>query len=312
MQRVTANMFPDALIAQFARLGWHQMRLQQQAASGLRVQNPADDPAAMRRILQLQDEARAVAQYRVNVARLKERATTGYNALRGLQRIMTRAGEIATLAGGGRSSQELAVFAAEVTQLIRQAVQALNTQHQGDFLFGGTRTDQPPFVITENGDGTIQSVTYQGNTNVPSFEIAEQVTLEILPVGVNTSGSGPAGVAADSRTGADLFASLIALQNELRAGNVVAIQSTVFPALQRAEQNVVAQVASVSALTAHMDTAAELAGTREASLEKLISAQADADLAEVVTRLNQAQTAYQAALLSGTRLLNLSLLDYLR
>ncbi|MDW8345205.1 MAG: hypothetical protein RMM51_12055 [Verrucomicrobiae bacterium] len=312
MQRVTANMFPDALIAQFARLGWHQMRLQQQAASGLRVQNPADDPAAMRRILQLQDEARAVAQYRVNVARLKERATTGYNALRGLQRIMTRAGEIATLAGGGRSSQELAVFAAEVTQLIRQAVQALNTQHQGDFLFGGTRTDQPPFVITENGDGTIQSVTYQGNTNVPSFEIAEQVMLEILPVGANTSGSGPAGVAADSRTGADLFASLIALQNELRAGNVVAIQSTVFPALQRAEQNVVAQVASVSALTAHMDTAAELAGTREASLEKLISAQADADLAEVVTRLNQAQTAYQAALLSGTRLLNLSLLDYLR
>ncbi|MCX7915901.1 MAG: hypothetical protein N3A53_06320, partial [Verrucomicrobiae bacterium] len=86
MQRVTTNMFPDALIAQFARLGWHQMRLQQQAASGLRVQNPADDPAAMRRILQLQDEARAVAQYQVNVARLKERATTGYNALRGFQR----------------------------------------------------------------------------------------------------------------------------------------------------------------------------------------------------------------------------------
>ncbi|MCX7916236.1 MAG: hypothetical protein N3A53_08055, partial [Verrucomicrobiae bacterium] len=169
-----------------------------------------------------------------------------------------------------------------------------------------------PFVITENGDGTVQSVTYQGNTNVPSFEIAEQVMLEILPVGANTSGSGPAGVAADSRTGADLFASLIALQNELRAANVAAIQSTVFPALQRAEQNVVAQVASVSALTAHMDTATELARTREASLEKLISAQADADIAEVITRLNQAQTAYQAALLSGTRLLNLSLLDYLR
>lgn len=312
MQRVTTNMFPDALIAQFARLGWRQMQLQQQAASGLRVQQASDDPAAMRRILQLQTEARAVSQYQQNVTRLKERATTAYDALRGLQRIVARAGEIATLAGGGRSNQELRVYAAEVTQLIRQAVQVLNTQHQGDFLFGGTRTDQPPFIITENSDGTIQSVTYQGNTNVPSYEIAEQVTLEILPVGANTSGSGPVGVATDSRTGADLFASLVALQDELRDGNVAAIQSTVFPALQRAEQNVIGQVASISALTAHMDTAAQLARTREASLEKLISAQADADLAEVITRLNQAQTAYQAALLSGTRLLNLSLLDYLR
>lgn len=312
MQRITTNMFPDALIAQLGRLSWRQMQLQQQAASGLRVQNPSDDPAAMRRILQLHGEARAVAQYQENVARLKERATTGYDALRGLQRIMARAGEIATLAGGGRSPQELAVLGAEVSQLIRQAVQVLNTQHQGDFLFGGTRTDQPPFVLTEAGDGTVASVTYQGNINVPRFEIAEQVTVEILPVGANTSGSGPAGVAADSRTGADLFASLIALQDELRAGNVAAIQATVFPALQRAEQNVIGQVASVSALTAHMDTAAQLAATREASLEKLISAQADADLAEVITRLNQAQTAYQAALLSGTRLLNLSVLDYLR
>ena len=302
MQRVTSNMFPDTLVNQFARLNQRQLELQRQAVTGLRVENPADDPAAMRRILQLQAEARTVAQYQTNIARLKERTTAGYNAFQSVQKILARAGEIATLAGGGRSPAELRIYAAEVSQLIRQAAQTLNAQSQGDYLFGGTRTDQPPFVLTEDANGRITSVTYQGNSTIPAHEIAEGVTVQILPANGTT----------DTVTGADLFTHLIELQDRLDAGDVAAIQANSLPALNTDEEHITGQVATLGALFRHMETAAGLATRRADSLDQLISAQADADLAEVITRLNQTQTAYQAALQSGARLLNLSLLDYLR
>jgi len=116
----------------------------------------------------------------------------------------------------------------------------------------------------------------------------------------------------DSRTGADFFNHLIALQNDLLAGNTTAIQSTDLTALQADEQNIVGQIATTGALQSRMDAAQSIAEGRSASLDKLISGQADADMATVMVQLNQAQTAYQAALQSGARLLNLSLLDYLQ
>jgi flagellar hook-associated protein 3 FlgL len=302
----------DGLINQLSRLGRRQQQLQSQVASGLRVQFPEDDPSAMRRVLDMRAESSAVAQYQANIARLKEQATAAYDALQSLKTISDRAGEIATLADGTKSPQELQVYATEVTQLIQQAVQAMNAKYQGSYLFGGTLTDRQPFVLATDGDGLPTAVTYQGNTSVPSCEIAEGATLSILPVGANNDGTGPRGVITDSRTGADFFAHLISLQSHLRAGDTGAIQSGDLSDLQADEQNIVSQIATTAALQGRMDAANTIASSRAASLEKLISSQADADLATVLVHLNQAQTAYQAALASGAKLLNLSLLDYLQ
>jgi flagellar hook-associated protein 3 FlgL len=312
MIRVTSNSFTDALINQLTRLGQRQQQLQSQVASGLRVQFPEDDPSAMRRVLDLQAESAAVAQYRANIARLKEQSTAASDALQSLKTISDRAGEIATQADGTKSSQELQVYATEVTQLIRQAVQAMNAKYQGDYLFGGTLTDRPPFVLTTDSNGLPTGVRYQGNTSVPACEIAEGATLSILPVGANEDGTGPQGVITDSRTGADFFNHLVSLQDHLLAGDTAAIQSGDLSALRADEQNIVSQIAATAALQNRMDAASTMASNRAASLQKLISTQADADLATVLVQLSQAQTAYQAALASGAKLLNLSLLDYLQ
>ena len=51
---------------------------------------------------------------------------------------------------------------------------------------------------------------------------------------------------------------------------------------------------------------------RYESSEKLISTDADVDFAEATVRLNRSQMAYQAAIQSGAKIQNNSLLDYLR
>jgi flagellar hook-associated protein 3 FlgL len=310
--RVTANTFPDSLIDQLSLLTQRQYRLQNQAATGQRITVPEDDPIGMQRVLDLQTESKAVAQYARNITNLKEQAQANYQVIRDLKKVSDRAGELAVLADGTKSPEELKVYAIEVTQLIEQAVQVSNAQFRGHYLLGGTLSDRPPFVLTTDADGNVAGVTYQGNEAVSESGVASGVTMSTQTIGANTSGSGLRGLITDSRFGADFFNHLIGLQNHLLAGDTASIASTDRPQLNRDEDSLILHASENAVLQGRLESAASAAGQRSSSLEVLISNEADADLAQTLVRLNQTQNAYQAALQSGARLLQNSLLDYLR
>ncbi|MFA6545366.1 MAG: hypothetical protein WCS99_13190 [Limisphaerales bacterium] len=310
--RVTANSFPSALINQLGSLAQRQGRLQEQASTGQRVSTPSDDPTAMRRVLDLQSDAAANTQYKRNAQVHQEMATVTGTTLKSLNKLSSRAGEIATLADGLKSPQELKIYGREVTQMIQQAVQLMNTKQRGKYLFGGTSTDQPPFVMATGPGGEISSVTYQGNASVAESEIGNGELFNTVPPGVNTSGSGPTGMIADSRNGADLFAHLISLQNNLLAGNTSAVSAVDRPQLASDEDNLIQHMGINGALQARLETAVSQRDDSALALEKQVSSEADADLSQTIVRLNATMTAYQAALQGGGRAMNLSLLDYIR
>ena len=309
--RVTTSMFPDALVAQLNMLQQRQQQLQTEAATGLRVQLPSDDPSATRLVLDMQGESQQVSQYKANISTLLQQATASSSAMQQLKTIADRAGEIATQADGTSSQQDLTNYATEVTQLIQQAAQIMNTQFQGDYLFGGTQTSQPPYVVATDSNGTITGVTYEGNTTTAQVEIAQGDTVSVQTIGANTTGGGPQGLITDTRSGADLFNHLISLQNNLRAGNTAAITSTDQANLSKDDQNIITQIASNAAIQDRLNTASSIADTRTAALTQLISNQADADMAQTITQLSQTQNAYSAALQSGAAIMQLSILNYL-
>jgi flagellar hook-associated protein 3 FlgL len=314
MMRIAFNSLPESLVGQLNSLSAQQYRLQNQAATGQRISQLEDDPAAMRRVLNLQVSGSRLAQYRQNIATLQQRATGAYNAMNGLQTISQRAGEIATLADGTKSPDQLKLYATEVTQLIQQAAQLMNGKFQGDYLFGGTQTDQPPFVVATDTNGNVTGVAYQGNESVASAEIASGVTLSATVPGANTSGSGPAGLITDSRNGADFFNHLIALQNHLLAGDSSSIVSSDIPALSKDENNITLQIGHNGVIQSQLNAADSVAAAQATSVTEMVSQDADANLADTLTRLSATQTAYQAALQSGAALLNqnLSLLNYIQ
>jgi len=312
--RVTGNSYQDALIQQLNLLTARQYRLQNQAATGQRIQSPDDDPAGLAQTLNLQSESSRVTQFTQNIGALQTRATSIYNALQGLKTISDRAGEIATSADGTKSPADLKVYAAEVTQLIHQAVQLMNSKDGGQSLFAGTRSDQPAFVETTDANGNVTGVTYQGNTSVSENEIAENQTLSVDAPGENNSGSGPSGLVSDNRHGADLFGHLIALQNHLLAGDTSAIANTDRSALAADEDNILYHVSNNGAVQSRLEAAASVADSRSLSLQKAITQVSGADLTATIVQLSQAQTNYQAALQSSASILQLnnSLLNYLQ
>jgi len=96
------------------------------------------------------------------------------------------------------------------------------------------------------------------------------------------------------------------------AGNVAAIESTDRPNLGRDEDNLLFHLGTNGAIQSRLEATNALATQRTDTLETLVSKEADADLAQTLVRLNQTQTAYQAALQSAGKILGSSLLDYLR
>jgi flagellar hook-associated protein 3 FlgL len=309
--RVTGNSFVNSFLDELNLLSARQQRLQQQISTGQRITAPEDDPAAMQRTLDLRDEKKGVEQYLRNISTLQSRATASFGALKGVKNISDRAGEIATLATGLRSPEELKAYAAEVTQMIQSAVQSMNTKVGDRYLFGGTQTTQPPFTVATDANGNVTSVTYQGNASVAQSEIAAGSMIAVDVPGENASGSGEHGLISDSRTGADFFNHLISLQNHLLAGDTSSVASIDQPGLKLDEDNLIFQISHNGSVQTRLETATTIANTSSDSLNQMISKEADTDITETIVQLSQTQNTYQAALQSGAKILNMSLLDFL-
>ena len=311
--RVTANTFPDSIVRQLQQLASRQSNLQNQVATGQRISLPEDDPAALHQVLGLQTDIRARTQYQENIANLKDRSTAAYSAIKGLKKISDRAQELAVLADGTKSPEELRAYGSELSELIKQGVQFANSKYNGEYIFSGTNSTTTPFSIATTGaNGRATSVAYQGNATVREIEIGENARVNDVMSGANTSGSGPAGLITDSASGADFFGHLIALQENLFSGNTSAISSTDIPALRKDEDNIITHIAGIGALQTRLETAASSSKTEVSNAEASISNLAGADLASTLIHLNETQTAFQAALQSGAKLMGVSLMDYLR
>jgi flagellar hook-associated protein 3 FlgL len=312
--RIGTNSYTDTMIDQFNALKSQQVILQNEVSTGLSVSAPSDNPDAMESTLDDLSSQAAQQQFSSNISTVQSKANSIYGVLQSLQTISNRVGEIATAAGSATNSQsDLNNYAGEVTSLIQQAVQLVNTQDPatGQYLFGGTDSGQQPFTVTTDANGNVTGVTYSGNSSVNQTEIASGVTVSVDVPGENTSGSGPQGLITDSRTGADLFNHLISLQNDLLSGNTGAISGTDTANLQNDENNLTYQVAYNGNVQTRLNVASSFATSQTNSLAGLISNASSADLATTMTQLTQAQTAYQAALQSSAVIMQLSILNFL-
>lgn len=303
------------MLDQFSTLKSQMTTLQNQVSTGLRVQKPSDDPDAMQTTLTDLSSQATQQQYSSNISTVQSQANTIYSMLQALQTVTSQAGTLVVQASNGTNSQtDLNNYATETSSLIQQALQLVNTKDPatGQYLFGGTSSGQPPFVATTDANGTVTGVTYQGNSSVNQTEIAAGVTVAANVPGANASGSGAYGLITDSRSGADLFNHLIALQNDLTTGNTTALSATAGKDLSNDEDNMTYQVAYNGNVQSQLNTAASFATSQSTSLTDLVSTASGADLVQTMTNLSQTQTAYQAALQSSAMIMQLSILNYIQ
>jgi flagellar hook-associated protein 3 FlgL len=312
--RVATDAYTNDLINQVNTLSSQMNTLENEVTTGLSVQSPSQNPDAMETTLNDLASQSAQQQYSSNITTLQSQANSVYTVLQSLQSITSQAQTIATEAGSGTASQtQLNDYATQVTALIKEAVQLVNSKDPatGQYLFGGTNSSQQPFAETTDSSGNVTGVTYSGNSSVNQAQIGTNTTISVTVPGVNNTGSGPQGLITDSRSGADLFNHLIALQNDLESDNTSAITSTDTTDLQNDENNMTYQVANNGNIQTRLNLASSFAGSQTTSLNTSISNASSADAVQAMVQLNQDQTAYEAALEVTSRVMQVSMVDFL-
>lgn len=275
--------------------------LQDQLSTQLRVNRPSDDPLAARRAINARADSANNDQYLTNIASLKVGSQETESAITTVNKLVIRAKELSLQASNGiNGPAQMNAFAVEVNQIIENVFQQSNHVTNGRYIFAGTRTDNPAFTATRDANGDITAVTFQGNDTKINSEVSDGVYISTNETGQD--------VFADN---VNVFQTLIDLRNNLRANNSGAIQ-TQLTQLDQSRDQLLGAVSRVGATQNRLENVDAGIRDLQTQLENVLSEAIDADYAEVIVNLNAESNAYQAALNAGARVIQPSLLDYVR
>jgi flagellar hook-associated protein 3 FlgL len=119
----------------------------QQVSTGLRVNQPSDDPSAAASMVISLASSAAVDQYTSNVSAVQSQLQTADSAI---SAVLTSLNTAVTLAGQGSTSTTSAAndqaLAAQVQGVLSNVIAQANTSYQGAYLFGGSASNTAPFV----------------------------------------------------------------------------------------------------------------------------------------------------------------------
>ena len=153
--RIADKMNYEQVNTNLARNRSEMSELQNQAALQKKVTKPSDDPLGATRVLGMRTEVNGNNQFLKSISGAKAFLEYSEESLGELSEALVRAKELAISqandASSGPKSREL--VASEVAQLLSQSVQIGNRKLGDRFLFGGYRTQQPPFDPEGNYHG---------------------------------------------------------------------------------------------------------------------------------------------------------------
>lgn len=176
-------------------------KTQQQISAGKRVVTPSDDPVAAARILQLESEQARITQFQKNIAGATTSLDLEEAQLETVGNLLVRVRELTVQAGDGALSrnERLAIATELETRLGELGALANTRSPSGEYLFGGYKGEQEPFVrvgndFTYRGDDGQRVLQIGSSTRIPVNDSGNAIFMAIQSPRV-------AGTAAGANTG---------------------------------------------------------------------------------------------------------------
>ena len=293
-QQSLATRTYDNLQASLAR----SARLQDQLSSGKQLSRPSDAPGQAAAAMQLRGSVRTTEQYIRNADDATAWLTVADSALQGASNALLRARDLAVQGAstGTQPLQARQALAAEVREIRAGLLQTANTQYLGRPVFGGTAAGGVAFEQDAGG-----VVTYVGDAGTVDRRLGPnaQVRVDV---------SGTAAFGAD---GTNVFDVLEQLAVDLETDPPGPIGASI-TAIDGVRDAIIAQLSDVGARTNRVDALKQIGDSQVIELRAGLSELEDIDLPATIVQLQLQEVAYQAALGATARVLQPSLLDFLR
>lgn len=292
--RVTNTMLGNRVLDNLDRIRERMYRLEMDISSGVWIHRPSDSPADATAVMRYQEGLQRLKRYETNMNDAKAWMATTEKAIADLIEIVHRAHELTVQAASDSNSVESrASIKEEIDALRSYAIQVANSTYNGQYVFAGFKTDQPPFV--EVGD----IVQYFGDTNAVERDVGPGFSLPISVTGDRIGGTG----------GTDVFAVLAAISTDIN--NSAQLENHLADL-----QNVLDGFLGIQAELGARQRSLELNEARALDLQVLLEGEVDqirgTDMERAILAYNKSRSAYEIALGMGARILPPTLLDYLR
>jgi flagellar hook-associated protein 3 FlgL len=303
--RVTQRLLVNRVLSNLNQQSRGILNLQEQLSTGLRVNRPSDDPLALRRAVNAQGEIGKNEQYLSNITSIGPQLRETEGAVQSAVQIIQRMSELTLQANNGTNTQaQRDQIASEANELIEDLLTQGNRVSNGRYVFGGSRTQSEPMLANRNASGEISSVFYAGDVEQLQVEISEGLTVASNQPGLQTFFS------INAQT-VDIYTTLIDIRDAMRSGDTNAMGAGIGE-LETAQEQLSVVLSRVGAVQNRLERAESTLESINVQLAETVSDNIDADFAEVALNLNAQTNAYQAALNAGARVIQPSLLDYVR
>jgi flagellar hook-associated protein 3 FlgL len=341
--RISDNQNYDTVRNNVYRSKERMDNLQNQQATMKKLNTPSDDPVGAAKVLEVRTEKVNNDQYQTNAKMAESYLTNTEQAMTELTEIVNRAKEIALSQSSGASSnaESRLGVAEEVSSLYNQAVSTGNRRIGDRYIFGGYKTQRAPI----DPDGK-----YHGDDGQMMLEISKDVFLSMNVTGNEAFNSHPKNNANEGRAafgdntgypppttsgrspasnglekgpeGSDrkdvpqpenvnVFDELQNLRISLLTGDIGATRDT----LDRFDQihaKLVATRSKIGSRLQGLQSTSQAIERHNLTNAQLTSQLEDADVAQVVSDLAKEEQVFKSSLASSQKLIQPTLLDFLR
>jgi flagellar hook-associated protein 3 FlgL len=296
--RVTAGMMQSNLMRNINHNLTRMDQQQNMLSTGRKLNKPSDDPAGITYSLRYRSELAMNEQYDKNIASAESQLGHTDTVLGQLNDIVQRVQELTTQAMNSTNPQSaLDAIGTEVSQIYEQAVTIGNDTLNGKYTFNGQMTDKQPYTSlnaqTEDTDTEKFNLQFTAGVKVP----------------INVTGQEVFGNSADAD---NLFKVLKDIQNSLASPPDKAALSAASSLLNNRFDKIINIRSEVGARTNRVELIDQRLKDLTLNLNDLQGKTEDADMAETITKFNMEQSVYQASLSAGAKIIQPTLIDFLK
>jgi flagellar hook-associated protein 3 FlgL len=278
-------------------------QISQQLSSGQKLSSPSDDPYAWAQAMNIQQGVREYNSIlnNINFATGWQQATD--SALNQLSNLVSQAQQTAISANSATGTSQSAALASQLSGILQQALDMANSQYENQYVFAGTNTGSAPFSIDSSGN-----VTYSGNSNY--INVRTDVNgISADNTTVNLTGTDLTSFTSGGQT-LNVLQEISGLEQAVKNGDSATISSKI-QTLSDAFNHINDELTINGARLSTLDSQKSAIGVFQTNAQQDLSNLQDTDIAAATTQLQQAQTAFEAALKVAGILSNLNLASFL-
>ncbi len=313
--RITNNMLVSNMTYNLNQTLQRLEKLQYEAGEGKKFRVPSDDPIGASKSLKFNTDISKVDQYLRNTKDAQAWMKETEGALNEINSVLHRVNELAVQAANGPNEAELGKIQDEIKELKEHMVQIGNATFAGRSLFTGYKTDE--VLLKEDGSGS-----WEYNVEIKTSEIFEYNVGVAERVKINTLGNkifgsvnpdGSANYTSDVNSGgqAYLIKMMEDFEEALTTKNNDGIQATLTNVKDSMDQ-VLSTISEIGARTNRLELTENKLEDQLISLKELLSFNEDVSLPDAIMRLSLEENAFRASLGVGGRIIQPSLMDFLR